>query len=86
MKNYAQDLDDKKIKEIIICNTVGDHKVEPCGKSLYNDLPCYKSCTTIWSEDYPNYLLMEFTKLDSQGRGVLSRQEYLQCLDYLWGN
>lgn len=42
---------------------------------------CYERGTIIPFEDY---LLMAFAKLDVNGCGFLSREEYLQCLDKLW--
>ena len=33
---------------------------------------------------YNEYLLLAFTKLDKDGLGRMSREDFLQCLDYLW--
>ena len=42
---------------------------------------CYERGTII---PYEDYLLMAFAKLDANGCGFLSREEYLQCLDKMW--
>lgn len=42
---------------------------------------CYDRGTLI---PYNDYLLLAFAKLDVNGCGFLSREEYLQCLDKMW--
>lgn len=42
---------------------------------------CYDRGTLI---PYEDYLLLAFAKLDANGCGILSREEYLQCLDKMW--
>lgn len=49
--------------------------------SLFNRKDCYEPGTIV-----PNgkYLLMAFSKLDKNGLGHLTYDEYLKCLDTLW--
>ncbi len=49
--------------------------------SSYNGKACYEPGTLI---SYGDYLLMAFAKLEADGRGRLSRDEYLSCLNMLW--
>ena len=49
--------------------------------SCYNGKACYEPGTLI---PYGDYLLMAFAKLEADGRGRLSRDEYLSCLNMLW--
>ena len=51
-------------------------------KSKYNKQTCYEPGTII-----PNgeYLLMAFAKLNKDGVGYLSYDDYVKCLDKLWG-
>lgn len=52
-------------------------------KSEYNNQVRYKPGTIV---PVPNeqFLLMAFAKLDKDGRGNLTYDEYLACLNYLW--
>lgn len=50
-------------------------------KSKYNGNDEYKMGTVITCEDY---LLMSFVKLDSRGVGIITREEYLDCLNNMW--
>ena len=50
-------------------------------KSKYNGQIRYASGTLIPNADY---LLMAFAKLDADGLGRMSRDEYLDCLSILW--
>ena len=50
-------------------------------KSAYNSQTCYESGRVIPRNDY---LLMAFAKLNADGRGFLSREEYLDALSVLW--
>ena len=55
--------------------------IQPTGESRYNSTPSYTSGTLIPKDDY---LLMAFAKLDEQGLGRMTYDEYLDCLDKLW--
>ena len=56
--------------------------LEPSKKrSEYQKKECYKSGSIV---PYNEYLLLAFTKLDKDGLGRMSREDFLQCLDYLW--
>ena len=50
-------------------------------KSKYNKKERYESGTIIPREDY---LLLAFTKLDHEGIGKMSREEYIECLFLMW--
>lgn len=50
-------------------------------RSEYNNQECYASGSIVPFEDY---LLMAFAKLDKDGRGNMTREEFLSCLDLLW--
>lgn len=49
--------------------------------SRYKGNKCYPSGTIITNKDD---LLLAFAKLDEKGKGRLSREEYLNCLNLLW--
>ena len=49
--------------------------------SRFRNKNCYKSGSLIRYEDY---LLLSFAKLDEDGRGFMTREDFLSCLDYLW--
>ena len=56
--------------------------LEPTGKrSGYQKKECYKSGSLV---PYNEYLLLAFTKLDKDGLGRMSREDFLQCLETLW--
>lgn len=55
--------------------------IQPSGESRYNNTPSYTPGTLIPKDDY---LLMAFSKLDEQGLGRMTYNEYLKCLDKLW--
>lgn len=50
-------------------------------RSEYYSQECYDSGSLIQFNDY---LLLAFAKLDKEGLGHLSREEFLSCLDLLW--
>jgi len=51
------------------------------GKSKYNSQERYESGRLVPNGDY---LLMAFTKLDEEGLGQMTRDEFLECLSVLW--
>lgn len=51
------------------------------GRSKYNGQICYKSGTIVPNGDH---LLMAFAKLDEDGLGRMSRDEYIDSLSRLW--
>ena len=51
------------------------------GKSEYNGQTRYTPGTIVPNEDF---LLMAFAKLDKDGLGKLTYDEYIECLDTLW--
>lgn len=64
---------------------LADSKVKPSSKSAYNNIDSYKPGTTIpFKDDKGEYLLLAFAKLDSEGRGCFTREEFLDCLNTLW--
>ena len=50
-------------------------------KSKYNNQNSYSSGTIVPND---NFLLMAFAKLDENGLGCLSYDEYIDCLEKLW--
>lgn len=65
-----------------IQDLVNKANIKPArGKSKFNNLTKYIPGTIIPND---NFLLMAFSKLDENGRGCMSYDEYLQCLDTLW--
>lgn len=54
---------------------------KPVGKSKYKQRPKYKIGTVLQNGDD---LLLAFTRLDEEGRGRLTKKEYIKCLDLLW--
>ena len=55
--------------------------IKPVGTSKYKDQPKYKIGTILQNDDD---LLLAFTRLNKQGRGKLTRNEYIDCLNLLW--
>lgn len=71
-----------KLTEANIDQFVQKTNIKPLrNKSKYQNKKCYLPGTIISNGDY---LLMAFAKLDSDGRGVMTRDEYIQCLFHLW--
>ena len=57
-------------------------QLKPCkGKSKHKSKDKYESGRLA---PHGDYLLMEFTKLDEDGLGRMTRDEYLECLSLLW--
>lgn len=57
-------------------------QLKPCkSKSKYNNQERYEPGRLVPNG---NYLLMAFTKLDKDGLGRMTRDEYLECLSILW--
>lgn len=55
--------------------------IKSLGKSSFGNKDCYVPGTIIQRNDF---LLMAFAKLDKEGRGYLTYEQYLDCLDKLW--
>lgn len=55
--------------------------LKPKGKSKYAGKIRYESGRVLLKD---NYLLLAFAKLDKLGRGILSREEYIESLSVLW--
>lgn len=51
------------------------------GKSQYNNLDKYESGKLVPNGDF---LLLSFAKLNKDGLGRMSRDEYIDCLSFLW--
>lgn len=62
-----------------ICDDMGQKFIK--SYSRYNNKPCYKSGTLLV---YGDDLLMAFAKLNEDGLAVMSRDDYVDCLQYLW--
>jgi hypothetical protein len=56
-------------------------KIHPVGISLYGNKPKYQSGTIVPRNDF---FLMAFAKLDENGLGRMTYEQYLDCLDTLW--
>lgn len=68
--------------EIDIQKLINEAGIKPAkGKSRYKGQTRYTPGTIIQNG---NDLLMAFAKLDENGRGNLTYEEYLDCLDKLW--
>ncbi len=74
IKNYGQELN---IQELIVNSGIKPAK----GKSKYKGQTRYTPGTIIQNG---NDLLVAFAKIDENGRGHLTYDEYLDCLDKLW--
>lgn len=64
-----------------IQDLINESKIKSIGKSSFNNIDCYAPGTIIQRGDF---LLMAFAKLDKDGRGYLTYDQYLDCLDKLW--
>lgn len=60
---------------------ISDTGVQPTGESKYKAKASYTPGTIVPNGDS---LLMAFAKLDEKGRGNLTYEEYLDCLNVLW--
>ena len=57
-------------------------QLKPCkGRSKYNNQERYESGRLV---PHGDYLLMAFAKLDKDGLGRMTRDEFLECLSILW--
>jgi hypothetical protein len=73
----------KKYPDINVQSLINNANVKPAKtKSKFNSQERYDSGVLL-----PNgeYLLLAFAKLDKDGCGRMSRNEYLECLSTLWG-
>lgn len=62
-----------------ISSLLSSNSLKPARKhSEYNGKICYESGSLL---PYGEFLLMAFGKLDKNGRAVMSRDEYLSCLN-----
>lgn len=69
-------------RNLDIQQLIEDAKVVPArSKSKYQQKTRYESGTIVPNGDD---LLMAFAKLDNKGKGRLTRDEYLECLNLLW--
>jgi len=64
-----------------IQNLISDAGITPVGKSLFAQKDKYAHGTIIRRDDF---LLMAFAKLDREGRGFLTYDKYLECLEKVW--
>ena len=55
--------------------------LKPKGKSKYENRDRYESGRVVLND---KYLLLAFAKLDKVGKGILSKEEYLESLSVLW--
>lgn len=73
---------EKNNKELDIQELIQKAGIQPAeGKSEYKDQTRYAPGTVIKNG---NDLIMAFAKLDENGRGNLTYNEYLDCLEKLW--
>lgn len=71
-----------KFPDVDIASLVANSGLKSTRKhSNYNNSTCYPSGSIVAFKDY---LLLAFTKLDKDGLGRMSREEFLQCLELLW--
>lgn len=64
-----------------IRSIISNAGVQPSGVSKFRRKNAYTPGTIIPNGDY---LLMSFAKLDEKGKGNLTYEEYLDCLNVLW--
>ena len=66
-----------------ISSLLSNNGIKPAKRhSKYNGKLCYEPGTLLPYND--EFLLMAFAKLNKDGRAVMSREEYLSCLNKLW--
>lgn len=71
-----------KFPDVDIASLVANSGLKPTHKhSDYNKSTCYLSGSIV---PFNDYLLLAFAKLDKDGLGRMSREEFLQCLEQLW--
>lgn len=71
-----------KYGPVDICKLIEDAKVQPArSKSNFNNQTRYESGTIVPNKQF---LLLAFARLDKDGRGYLTYDEYLKCLNKLW--
>lgn len=72
----------EKHPELKMQNLIEAAKIKPArAKSAYGRKDRYESGTIVPNDDD---LLMAFVKLDTYGRGRISRKEYIDCLFKMW--
>lgn len=71
----------KKYPDIDIKKLIKTYKIRDIGKSEYRNKNKYEPGTLIKNNDF---FLMAFVKLDKNGIGKMSRDDFLKCLDVLW--
>ena len=72
----------RKYPNVDFTALVEQSNITPCRKhSAYNGFKCYPSGSII---PFNDYLLLAFAKLDKDGLGRMTRDEFLQCLDLMW--
>lgn len=70
------------IQDQEIQNLINTARLQPANtRSKYQNKIRYESGKVIQKNDY---LLMAFAKLDENGSGVMTRKEYIDCLEQLW--
>lgn len=62
-------------------NLLLQSRIQPIGVSLYKCKSTYESGTIVPCNDF---FLMAFAKLDENGLGRMTYEQYLDCLDTLW--
>lgn len=69
------------LSEAQMQDLINANGIKPSGKSKCEQKTKYTSGTIV-----PNgeFLLMAFAKLDKNGLGVMTYEEYIKCLDFLW--
>lgn len=78
----GQYIDKYPIQDQEIQNLIDNVQLKPTNsKSQYQNKIKYELGKLIQKNDY---LLMAFAKLDENGLGVMTRKEYITCLEQLW--
>ena len=71
-----------RFPNVDIPNLISVNGIESRNKSSrFKNTKCFKSGTLL---PFNDYLLMAFGKLDRDGRALMTREEYLDSLSYLW--
>ena len=71
-----------KFPDVDFDSVVENSDLKPsCKHSAFNNSKCYDSGSII---PFNDYLLLAFAKLDKDGLGRMTRDEYLQCLELMW--
>ena len=75
-------LNDHPISDEEMMALIKEHNLKPSlTESAFKNKTCYEPGTLLMRD---GFLLMSFAKLNKNGRGEMTRDDYINCLNVLW--